>query len=137
MKLIVFIPLLLLGTILQAQDIEVESLPRGKRCVILRQGTCYVDINVKGSVSFRKSKKGEFFLKVYRGKITSEEETIMFGKKLVAHGKDVFIMDEPYSLSEKLRVALGLEGDAIIPIGEYPVEITMEIIEIKLIIEKK
>ena len=137
MKLIVFIPLLLLGTILQAQEIEVEADPLGERCVPLRHGLCYLDPLPKGSITFRKSKKGEVFLKVYRDKISSDEETILFGKNLTANGEDIFIMEESFYLSEKVRIALGLEHETIIPIGEYPVTISKEIIEIKLKIEIK
>lgn len=141
MKRLVYIPLILLSITLNAQETEAETYLEGERCVINRHGYCYVKPVEEG-----KGKEGntrlkllnnELVFEIYRDRITIEEETMILGKKLMEEGTDIFIMEGAFDLSEDLRNALGINEETIIPAGEYPVKITVEIVEIKFALMKK
>ena len=137
MKLIVFIPLLLLGTILQAQgkEVEVEVKSGGTRCNG-SHGPCFVGpVNEGNAVVWLNN--NEFVMKMNRAKLTFEEESKILGKELIEEGKDICEIDSAFILSKDLRDALGLAIETEIPVGEYPVVITKEFVEITFRIEIK
>ncbi|MAX69682.1 MAG: hypothetical protein CMC76_01055 [Flavobacteriaceae bacterium] len=138
MRLIVFIPLLLLGAILQAQEvIEIETNTdyKDRQCRHPGGNTCEIIIENGGNTNISLSGKTLTF-KVYRDRITEEIDAAILGKTLKVDGNDIYIMDNPFVLSKDLRDALELVEETIIPSGEYPVIITSEIVEIKFLIEE-
>lgn len=138
MRLLVFIPLILLSTLLQAQEvkeIETDTDWTGRHCRGT-SGMCDSKPQINGNTALRLS-NNELTFKVYRDKITLIEETTILGKELREEGKDIFIMEEPFILTKLLRDALGVSKEAIIPAGQYPVVITKEIVEISFRIEMK
>jgi hypothetical protein len=139
MKLIVFIPLLLLGTILQAQEvneIETNIEYKNRHCRKVGVNACKIIIKNGGNTNISLLGKILTF-KIHRDRITQEIQTAILGKTLKVDGNDIYITEDLFVLSKDLRDALGLVKEAEIPVGEYPITITKEFVEIAFRIEMK
>jgi len=136
MKILACIILFLLSTNLYAQtekEFTVEVGWNGQRCVG-DNGFCYVEPSADGNTILR-LENNKLILKIYRNKITTEEEAKILGKELGEEAIDIYIMEEPFVLSKDITDQLLLIEGTLIPSGEYPVQITKDAVEIAFIMK--